>query len=161
LIGRVLPNCSSAAKRYIVTFISIHIPPEQMIGAKPTVLPVRDSRFQSNHRPHVLYRPVKYVLSTTRPDRTKTVTSCSPGGCTDKIVVTMNSPHSRYPHLFAIIRLDLPFDEENPFNSISVVKAFSDVEEAETEAERLRSVNGPSKCLYRVQTTHLITRTGA
>ena len=72
----------------------------------------------------------------------------------------MDSPHSRHRHLFAIVRFDLPIDAENAVNSVSVVKVFPEKETAESEARRLRMINGDSKCIYQVQTTRLILETG-
>jgi len=34
-------------------------------------------------------------------------------------------PHSKFRHLYAIVRIDLPVSQENPENSISVVKVTS------------------------------------
>jgi hypothetical protein len=68
----------------------------------------------------------------------------------------MDSPHSRFPHVFAIVRFDLPIDAQNVFHAVNVVKVFATAELAETEATRLRQVNDETKCVYRVQTTRLV-----
>jgi hypothetical protein len=46
-------------------------------------------------------------------------------------------PHSKFPHVFAIVRIDLPIDEKFPTNSISVVKVLSSEVAAESELSRL------------------------
>jgi hypothetical protein len=69
----------------------------------------------------------------------------------------MDSPHSRYPHVFAVVRFDLPFDAQNVCDSVSVVKVFAQIEQAETEATRLRAINDETKCVYRVQTTRFVS----
>jgi hypothetical protein len=69
----------------------------------------------------------------------------------------MDSPHSRYPHVFAVVRFDLQIDAHNACDSISVVKVFASVEQAELEATRLRKINDDKNCVYRVQTTRFVS----
>lgn len=68
----------------------------------------------------------------------------------------MDSPHSRYPHVFAVVRFDLPINAVNILDSVSVVKVFTDAEPAESGAARLTRINDESKCIYQVQTTRFI-----
>jgi hypothetical protein len=68
----------------------------------------------------------------------------------------MDQEHSKYLHLFALVRYEMPVDGESIQNSVSVVKVFSDRELAGREAERLRAINGPAKCLYEVQVTRFV-----
>jgi hypothetical protein len=35
------------------------------------------------------------------------------------------TPHSKFPHLYAVLRIDRPVNADNPENSIAVVKVFS------------------------------------
>jgi hypothetical protein len=65
----------------------------------------------------------------------------------------MDKPHSKYPHVYAIVRFDLPVNQGNPENSVSVVKVFSSRVLAEQEASRLNEINQEKGCLYVVQIT--------
>ena len=59
-----------------------------------------------------------------------------------------NAAHSRFPHVYGIVRIDLPFDETNPKNRISLVKVSRSEAVAEAEAERLNQVNADKNCTY-------------
>ena len=72
----------------------------------------------------------------------------------------MDASHSRYSHVFAIVRFDLPINAENVLDVVSVIKVFHEKEAAEAEARRLRMINDQSKCIYQVQTPRLIPATG-
>jgi hypothetical protein len=67
----------------------------------------------------------------------------------------MATPHSRYTHLFALLRYDEPVDRENWQSAVSVVKVFARREAAKAELQRLTSLNAPPKCTYAVQVTRL------
>lgn len=68
-----------------------------------------------------------------------------------------DSPHSKFRHLYLVVRFDFPLDGLNPENSISVVKAFLSRTAAEQEAIRLRDVNKDKGCRYEVFPTRLVT----
>jgi len=66
----------------------------------------------------------------------------------------MDKPHSKYPHVYAIVRFDsYVIDLEN---AATVVKVMASRVEAEKEASRLREVNKGKQCLYAVQTTRFV-----
>ena len=60
---------------------------------------------------------------------------------------TVNSPHSRYRHAFAIVRVDgsdlCTLDER-----ISVVKVVLTEERAKSEVDRLNTINQGKDCQY-------------
>ena len=59
-------------------------------------------------------------------------------------------PHSKFLHLYALVRFDLPINSENPENSVTVVKVFSSEAAAEQEVSRLSEVNNEKDCSYKV-----------
>ena len=63
----------------------------------------------------------------------------------------MSTPHK---HLSVIVRFDEPVAPAGWKQSVKVLKVFSDRHFAEREAERLRFVNGPDKCIYEVHAAH-------
>jgi hypothetical protein len=65
----------------------------------------------------------------------------------------MDTPHSKYAHLYALLRYDEPVDRNNWQDAVTVVKVFTDRAAAEGEAKRLATINDKSKCIYAVQTT--------
>jgi len=68
----------------------------------------------------------------------------------------IDTPHSKFPHVYAIVRLDLYEDRTHLENCVAVVKVFSSEDLAEQEAARLNAVNKDKKCSYIVQTTRFI-----
>ncbi len=70
--------------------------------------------------------------------------------------MSIDKPHSKYLHMFAVVRYDLPISPNHPQNSISVVKTFSTRALAEEEADRLRAANEAKGCTYEVQTTRFV-----
>ena len=66
-----------------------------------------------------------------------------------------DTPHSRFRHLYAIVRIDLPVDGENPENNISVVKAFASKLAAAREVTRLNNLNSGKGCRYALHVTRL------
>jgi hypothetical protein len=64
-----------------------------------------------------------------------------------------DKPHAKYPHVYAIVRID----SFQPLESCAtVVKVMAARDQAEREAARLRDVNGGKDCTYVVQTTRFI-----
>ena len=68
----------------------------------------------------------------------------------------LNRPHARFPHVYAIVRIDLPLDQDNPENSLSVVKALLSETLATDEASRLSKINADKNCNYVVFTSRLV-----
>jgi hypothetical protein len=62
---------------------------------------------------------------------------------------SVDKPHSKYPHVYAIVRFDL---EE----SATVVKVLPSQTMAEQEVARLREVNEAKPCIYTVQLTRFV-----
>jgi len=65
----------------------------------------------------------------------------------------MDKPHSKYPHVYAIVRLDSQMSLEN---SATVVKVLPSRDLAEQEASRLREINKGKHCIYTVQSTRFV-----
>jgi len=57
--------------------------------------------------------------------------------------------------MYAILRIDLPVSQDNPENSIAVVKVFSSEKTAEEEVLRLNGINAEKGCRYVLKTTRL------
>jgi hypothetical protein len=68
----------------------------------------------------------------------------------------MDKPHSKYPHVYAILRFHLPVDAGNLENSVYVVKVLSSKVLAEQEASRLNGINHDKGCVYLVQITKFV-----
>jgi len=66
---------------------------------------------------------------------------------------TLKTPHSKYPHVYAIVRLDSQVSLES---CATVVKVLSSRDLAEQEAARFRQINKGKECSYVVQTTRLV-----
>jgi len=65
----------------------------------------------------------------------------------------MDKAHSKYQHLYAIVRVDADLSGEN---GATVVKIFPTKELAEQEASRLTEVNRGKQCTYAVQTARFV-----
>ena len=65
--------------------------------------------------------------------------------------MTSDAPHSRYPHLYVVVRVD---PELSPYNCFSLVSAWWDQEDADAEAERLSGLADPQSA-YCVTVTRL------
>jgi len=65
-------------------------------------------------------------------------------------------PHSKYPHVYAVVRFDMDVPPTSIEHSATVVKVLSSLEFAEEEAARLRQVNKGKNCTYVVQTTRVV-----
>ena len=63
------------------------------------------------------------------------------------------APHSKYPHVYAVVRFDSDMDAEH---SATVVEVIPAKELAEREAARLNVVNQGKRCFYMVQTTRFV-----
>jgi hypothetical protein len=64
-----------------------------------------------------------------------------------------DKPNSKYPHVYAIVRIDSYKASEK---SATVVKVMATRDQAEQEAERLRRVNQGKRCIYDVQITRFV-----
>ena len=69
----------------------------------------------------------------------------------------MEKKNSKWSHVYAIVRFDLPLDTTNPENSITVVKVLTSKRDADRETERLKRINGNKGCDYVVYTTRLVS----
>ena len=56
--------------------------------------------------------------------------------------------HSKFPHVYGVVRIDLPFDESSPSNRIELVKVARSETVAEAEVTRLNRINADKKCKY-------------
>lgn len=65
-------------------------------------------------------------------------------------------PHSRHKHVYPIARIDLPFNQDNPSYTFSVVKDLMSQAAAEAEVSRLNQVNAGKSCVYLYCTSRLI-----
>jgi hypothetical protein len=64
-----------------------------------------------------------------------------------------DKPHRKYPHVYAIIRIDSYRALET---CATVVKVMASRDQAEQEAARLRKLNEGKECTYIVQTTRFV-----
>ena len=67
-------------------------------------------------------------------------------------------PHSKYKHAYPIARIDIPFDQNNPSYSFSVVKVLMSQVEDEAEMSRLNQLNADKGCVYLCCTSRLIEK---
>ena len=67
-----------------------------------------------------------------------------------------DQPHSKYPHVYPIVRIDIPIDQTDPTQKITVVKVLTSQSEAEDEVSRLSEVNANKKCVHFYCTSRLI-----
>jgi hypothetical protein len=67
-----------------------------------------------------------------------------------------DAPHSKFKHLYAVVRIDFPVNPDDPENNISVVKVFSSKLSAQQEVTRLNHVNSGKRCRYVLNITRLI-----
>lgn len=65
-----------------------------------------------------------------------------------------HQPHSRYPHVYAIVRNDAGAGELE--DRLSITKVFRSETKAEDEARRLRQLNSEKGCQYFVLQTRLV-----
>jgi hypothetical protein len=71
-------------------------------------------------------------------------------------LASINKPHLKFEHGYAIVRIDHPINRDVPENSVSVLKVYKSEEEAGKEVSRLQSVNKGKACNYFVCTTHMM-----
>lgn len=65
-------------------------------------------------------------------------------------------PHSKYLHVYPIVRIDTPIDQTDPTQKVTVVKVLTSQSDAEAEVSRLRQVNAGKHCLYFYCSSRLI-----
>lgn len=70
-------------------------------------------------------------------------------------MVIAERKHSKYRHVYAVVRIDFPVSLDQPENSVSVVKVFASKEAAEHDAERLNTVNADKRCAYHTYLTRM------
>lgn len=70
----------------------------------------------------------------------------------------LNKLHSKYTHVYAIVRVDAPIDADTPANCISVIGVFLSHESSIIEAERLNQLNGHNGCIYISYVTRLVMK---
>ena len=73
----------------------------------------------------------------------------------------MNKKHSKYPHVYAVVRVDVPINYDYLENSITITKVFSNMLDAEQEASRLNELNENKGSRYIVKTGRLIQYPGS
>jgi hypothetical protein len=57
-------------------------------------------------------------------------------------------PHSKFIHVYPIVRVDNPFDQNYPTNTVAVVKVLMSQTDAESEMSRLNQLNANKGCVY-------------
>jgi hypothetical protein len=62
--------------------------------------------------------------------------------------VVLDKPHFKFPHVHAVVRIDTPFDESHPENTVAVVKVARSEEAAIAEVSRLNKINAGKNCVY-------------
>jgi hypothetical protein len=62
--------------------------------------------------------------------------------------VTVDESHSQFPHVYAVVRIDFPFNASHPGNTIAVVKVARSREAAEAEVSRLNQINADKNSTY-------------
>jgi hypothetical protein len=67
-----------------------------------------------------------------------------------------DSPHAKYAHVYPIVRIERPFDEAYPTNTLAVVKVLKSQQAAEAEVSRLRQVNAGKRSEYFYCTSRLV-----
>jgi hypothetical protein len=67
-----------------------------------------------------------------------------------------DTPHSKHPHVYPIVRIDTPIDQTDPTKAITVVKVLTSQSDAEAEVSRLSQVNADKSCRYFYCTSRLI-----
>jgi len=63
--------------------------------------------------------------------------------------------HSKYRHVYAVVRIDLPVNLAQPKSSFQVLKVFASKEAAEHETERLNTINAGKRCSYHTYLTRM------
>ena len=68
----------------------------------------------------------------------------------------MNIPHSKFRHVYAVVRIDFPVSVTEPKNSVTVVKVLTSSVLAENEVTRLNKLNAEKGCIYFSHVTRLV-----
>ena len=68
----------------------------------------------------------------------------------------MDIPHSKFQHVYAVVRFDFPLNSEQPETTVSVTKVFTSQDAAEQEASRLNRINGAKQCVYKTYVTRFV-----
>ena len=69
-----------------------------------------------------------------------------------------DQPHSKFEHVYPIVRVDTPFNQTNPTNTVAVVKVLTSQADAEVEVARLNELNANKRCVYFYCTSPLIDK---
>ena len=72
------------------------------------------------------------------------------------IIEDVDKPHSKFQHVYAVLRIDFPVDQENPENSIAIVKVLCSRTLAEQKVSRLSETNKAKACRYVMHVTRLV-----
>jgi hypothetical protein len=67
-----------------------------------------------------------------------------------------DSPHSKYPHVYPIVRVDTPLDPNDVAKQITVVKVMTSQVAVEAEVSRLNQINADKSCTYFYCTSRLV-----
>ena len=59
-----------------------------------------------------------------------------------------NKPHLKYQHVYPVVRIDLPVNDDDPSSSVTVVKVFENEAAAKLEVVRLQDLNAKKGCYY-------------
>jgi len=60
--------------------------------------------------------------------------------------------------VYPIVRINIPFNQEYPTNTFTVIKVLMSQAEAEAEVSRLNQVNAGKSCVYLYCTSRLIEK---
>ena len=69
-------------------------------------------------------------------------------------------PNRRYAHLYPVVRIDTPVNNERPENSVTAVKTYESEEQADVEAKRLNVLKADKSCHYFTCVTRLVPKEG-
>jgi len=69
----------------------------------------------------------------------------------------MEKPNSKWRHVYAVVRFDLPLDSEHPQDRVSVVKVFTSRDAAEQEVSGLMKINSDKGCEYAAYVTRFVS----
>jgi hypothetical protein len=67
-----------------------------------------------------------------------------------------DSPHSKYPHVYPIVRVDTPLDPKDLQSKITVVKVMTSQAAVDAEVSRLNQINANKSCTYFYCTSRLV-----
>jgi hypothetical protein len=68
----------------------------------------------------------------------------------------MEQEHSKFQHVYAIVRIDIPFDQASPGNGLAVVKVLTSKLDADAEVSRLNQLNRDKGCVCMNCTSRLV-----